>query len=147
MSRYYEQKTDTVHAWAIVRDVGLVLIALIALGMWGCPRYNVWQAGLSGEAELAKAEQNRRIAVLEAQAKLDSAKMYAAAEIERAKGVSEANKIVADGLKGHDEYLRYLWIDKVASAPNREVIYVPTEAALPILEASRRAPAAAPAHE
>lgn len=122
-----------------------VLVGLAVLGgvtYAGCalyPEYKVWSAGKDGEAELKKAEQNRQIKVLEAQAELDSAKLKAQSEIERAKGVAEANKIVAEGLNGHEEYLRYLWIDKVAGGNvAREVIYVPTEANLPILEAGKR---------
>jgi len=56
-----------------------------------------------------------------------------------------ANKIIADGLRGNDEYLRYLWIDKVAGSTNREIVYVPTEANLPILEARPRTEAPRPA--
>lgn len=135
--RYWDEKEHELRIWPIVRDVLILAALLTASGMYGCPRYNVWRAGLNGEAEYARAEQNRRIAVQEAQAKLDAARMLAGAEIERAKGIAEANKIVADGLKGHEEYLRYLWIDKVAASANREVIYVPTEAAIPILESTR----------
>jgi regulator of protease activity HflC (stomatin/prohibitin superfamily) len=120
------------------------LVAVIALAMWGFPRWNVWRARSQGEAEMARAEQNRRISVLEATAKRDSAKMYAEAEIERAKGVAEANKIIADGLKNNDEYLRYLWIDKVAAGASHEVIYIPTEASMPILESTRLRPAVQP---
>lgn len=138
MTRYYDSKTDTVHAWPIIRDTAFFLVVVIALGMWGCPTYNVWQQGLVGQAELKRAEQNRQITIQEARAKREAATELAQAEIERAKGVAEANKIVADGLKGHDEYLRYLWIDKVAGGAQREVIYVPTEANLPILEAGNR---------
>ncbi len=107
-------------------------------GCAGYPEYRVWSAGKLGEAELKRAEQNRQIKVLEAQAELDSAKLKAQSEIERAKGVAEANKIIADGLNGHEEYLRYLWIEKVAGGNvAREVIYVPTESNLPILEAGK----------
>lgn len=113
-------------------------VLLIVLGMWGCPQYHVYEQEKAGEAEYQRAEQNRKVKVLEAQAKLESAKLDAQAEIERAKGVAGANKIIADGLKGNDEYLRYLWIDKVAGTTNREVVYVPTEANLPILEARPR---------
>lgn len=123
--------------WKFAVSVAMFLMLALVAGMYGCPRYKVWQQQLQGEAELKRAESNRRIRVYEAQAELDSAKLKAQAEVERAKGIAEANKIVADGLKGHDEYLRYLWIDKVAGSPGREVIYVPTEAALPILEANR----------
>lgn len=128
---------DVINAWAIVRDVGMVLTILVAAIMAGCPRYNVWQQGLVGQAELKRAEQNRQIAIQEAQAKKEAAALLAGAEIERAKGVAEANRIVADGLKGHDEYLRYLWIDKVAAGAQRELVYVPTEANIPIMEAGR----------
>ena len=37
-------------------------------------------------------------------------KALAQAEIERAKGVAEANRIIGDSLKGNESYLRYLWI-------------------------------------
>lgn len=125
-------------AIAGISIAGLVIFfGCIATALVGCPRYNVYSSEKSGEAAYKKAEQDRKIKVLEAEAKLQSAKLEAQAEIERAKGVAGANAIIADGLKGHDEYLRYLWIDKVAGTANREVVYVPTEASLPILEAGK----------
>ena len=126
-----------VRVGAIVRDCILAIVVLVATCAVGGPHYTVWQQHKKGEAELARAEQNRRIKVNEAEAHRDAAVMHAQAEVERAKGVAEANRIIADGLEGHDEYLRYLWIDRVASTANKEIIYVPTEAALPILEAGR----------
>lgn len=113
-----------------------VFVILIVGGLYGCPQYNVYVERLSGEAALAKAESTRRTAVLEAQAKLDSAAKLADAEVARSKGVAEANRIIGDSLKGNDAYLRYLWIDRLG-AEKSEVIYVPTEAGLPILEAGR----------
>lgn len=101
------------------------------------PRYNVWAAEMEGAAELAQAEQNRKITVLEAEAKLESAKALSAAEIERAKGVAEANRIIGESLKDNESYLRYLWIQNLESGSN-SVVYVPTEAGLPILEAGKR---------
>lgn len=124
-------------------DVGVVsllitLILVIIFGMmYGCPQYNVWQKGLEGEAQLAQATANRKIAVQEAEAKREAAVMLAAAEIERAKGVAEANRIIGDSLKGNDAYLRYLWIHNLETG-NNAVIYIPTEAGLPILEAGKR---------
>jgi regulator of protease activity HflC (stomatin/prohibitin superfamily) len=141
MSRYWDDKSNDARIWPIIRDILMGAVAILALGMWGCPQYNVWQQGLAGEAELKRAEQNRKIAVQEAEAKRDAAKALASAEIERARGVAEANKIIGEGLRGHEEYLRYLWImalEHVAAAPNGStVVYVPTEANLPIMEASR----------
>lgn len=116
----------------------VLVLGGIAGGMYGCPKYNTWQQGQRGQAELNRAEQNRKVKVFEAQAKLEAAKLEAQAEVERAKGVAEANEIVADGLKGNAEYLRYLWIDKIAGGAKHEIIYIPTEAGMPILEAGRR---------
>lgn len=48
---------------------------------------------MSGKAEFAKAEQNRRIKIEEAKANLEAEKLNAQAKIERAKGASEAIKI------------------------------------------------------
>lgn len=123
----------------IVSGSSLLLIALsslLAVGMYGCPKYNVWQQALEGQAELKKAEWNRQIKVQESQASQEASKHLAQAEIERAKGAAEANKIIGESLKNNEAYLRYLWIHNLSEGKN-EVIYIPTEAGLPILEANR----------
>lgn len=111
----------------------LCLFGLFAV-MGGCPVYKVWQQDLEGRAELARAEQNRQIAIEEAKAAEQSALSYANAEVTRAEGVAKANAIIADGLGGPDGYLRYLWIQNL---PNGKTVYVPTEAGLPVTEAGR----------
>lgn len=105
--------------------LALIGVSLIGGCMWGYPQYNVWQQSLSGKAELQKAEYTRQIAALDAQA-----------EIVRAEGVAKANSIVAQGLGGPEGYLRYLWIEKVAGS-NNQLVYVPSEGGLPLLEAGR----------
>jgi regulator of protease activity HflC (stomatin/prohibitin superfamily) len=116
-----------------------IIVIVIGLLMYGCPKYNVWSQGLKGQAELRRAEQNRKIAVQEAEAKKDSAKALAEAEIIRAGGVAEANKIIGNSLKNNEGYLRYLYIQGLSEPGNAgNVIYIPTEAGLPILEATRR---------
>lgn len=113
-------------------------IAILAFAMWGLPQYSVYKQSLTGEAELARAEQNRKIKIREAEALKESATLLAAAEIERAKGVAEANKIIGDSLKGNEAYLRYLWVQSLnGEGKNPTVVYVPTEAGLPIMEATR----------
>ena len=123
------------YRWTMYSIIGLVLV--IGLGMWGIPRYSVYQQGLAGEAELARAQQNRQIRIQEAQAAKESAKMLAEGEIERAKGVAEANRIIGDSLKGNEAYLRYLWVQGLNGSTAPQVVYVPTEAGLPIMEAGR----------
>lgn len=102
------------------------------------PRYTVYQQRMEGEAELAKAQYSKQVLVQEAEAKKQSAQSYAEAEVIRAAGVARANKIIGDSLKDNESYLRYLWINKLGDAEGKgQVIYVPTEAGLPILEANR----------
>ncbi len=116
--------------------VAFIFFAIVAVVlMLALPQYHVWQQGLAGQAKLKEAESSRQIAIQEAHAKFESAKLLAQAEVERAKGVAEANKIIGDGLKGNHDYLVYLWIHELANSGH--VIYVPTEANLPILEAGR----------
>ncbi len=115
----------------------IFILALVISGFAGCPHYNVWQQGLKGQAELKRAEQNRKITVQEAQAKKESASLLAEAEVERAKGVAQANEIIGQSLKGNEGYLRYLWIQGLQDGSS-EVIYIPTEAGLPLLEAGKR---------
>lgn len=133
---YGENNVRPVVPWIVLGIVALGLA--IAGSMVGCPRYTVYEQRLRGEAELARAQQNRQIAVNEALAKKDAAIFNAQAEIERAKGVAGANQIIAGGLKGNEEYLRYLWITEVAGKTSKETVYIPTEAGIPILEAGKR---------
>jgi len=123
--------------WSKIVLIIVVILVIFAGGMAGCPRYHVWEQEQTGKAELARASSNRMIAVQEAEAKLESASKLADAEIARARGVAEANKIIGDSLKGNEAYLKYLWIDSMHGNPNVQLIYVPTEANLPILEANR----------
>ena len=117
---------------------GALFLLLGGVGgcMWGYPKYRVYSQEMAGRALLAEAESSRQIAVREAQAKKDAAAMLAQAEIERAKGVAEANRIIGDSLHNNEDYLRYLFVNGLENTKN-QVIYVPTEANLPILEASR----------
>jgi hypothetical protein len=128
---------------ATVIGIGsLVLLAVAGLStlfLWGCPKYRVYDREMTGKAELAQAQANRQIKIAEAESAQEASKHLAQAEIERAKGVAEANKIIGESLKGNEDYLRYLWIHNLETAQEKgaQVIYVPTEANLPILEATR----------
>ena len=96
---------------AAVCSLGVISFAgIVCLSMWGCPRYEVYSQNMQGEAELARASQNRQIKIREAEAAAEAARLLAEAEIERAKGVAEANRIIGESLKGNEAYLRYLWI-------------------------------------
>jgi len=114
----------------------IVIVGFICLAMYGCPQYNVWQQGLSGQAKLREAEYSRQILVEEAKAEKEAATLKKDAEIIRSHGLAEAIAIVGESLKGNEQYLRYLWVQGLHDGSS-ELIYVPTEAGLPILEAGR----------
>ena len=117
-----------------VAIIGAIVVIGVATLFVGGPMYNVWQQSLAGKAELQKAEYTRQVAVLEAQAKKDSAQQLADAEIIRAQGVAKANQIIGDSLKDNREYLQYLYITGLedGSKNGNVTIYVPTEGGMPV---------------
>lgn len=123
--------------------VGLVIVGLFLIvgGIGGCmyygPEYNVYSAKMAGQATLAEANSSRFAQVAQSKAKSEAAEFEARAEVTRAYGVAKANKIIADGLGGPAGYLDYLKIQALTDSKDR-IIYVPTEASLPITEAGRR---------
>lgn len=111
---------------AIVFVVGIIITMMV-----GLPLYGVWQQGLSGEASLAKAQQTRKILIEQAKAERESAEIRA-----------EAIKIMGQAAKDFPEYRLQEFMAAFAEALNNDsiekIIYVPTEANIPILEAGKR---------
>lgn len=120
----------------------LGLLALVAVVLLlGGPFYRVFSAKKHGEAELARATQNRQVRVQEALAKYEAASYDAKTDIRRAEGVAQANRIIAESLGGPEGYLRWRYIEmlqETAQNGGHQIIYLPTEAGLPILEAGKR---------
>lgn len=106
------------------------LLAVVAFGLWFFPTYGVWQAGLSGKAALMRAEQEKQIQIEQAKAELESAKLRA-----------EAIQIVGESSQKFPEYRTQEFIgafaEAVKSGAVEQIIYVPTEANIPIVEAGR----------
>lgn len=115
-----------------IQFIAVGAVAVIAILAFGLPTYNVWVQSLGGKAELQKAEYTRQVAVLEAQAKMDSASKLAEAEIIRAGGVAKANKIIGDSLRDNPAYLQYLWITQGEEKTERTVYMVPSNGGAPI---------------
>ncbi len=110
-------------------------VILLVAGMYGCPQWNVYNQTKMGQAELARAESNRKIAIRVAAAKDESAELLASADVKRAVGVAQAQTIINDTLT--DRYIRWLQAESI-SEQECDIRYVPTEAQLPILEATAR---------
>lgn len=122
--------------WLALIAAGLfILLGGIGSCMYIAPKYNVWSQEMDGKAEYAKAEQNRKIKIEEAKANLEAEKLNAQAEIERAKGAAEAIRIENGSIT--PTYIQYLWVRQQNANTNNRIIYIPTEAGLPILEAGR----------
>lgn len=116
---------------------GAVLVFVLFLvvgGMAGCPQYDVYYQRLQGEAALAKAHSVRQVQVTQAQAEKDAATLRA-----------DAIAIVGKAARDFPEYRQQEFIGAFAEAMHNgkinQIIYVPTEANIPILEARRLAPA------
>lgn len=117
---------------SIIISIVSTIIFIILLFV-GVPMYRVWSQEMAGKAEFAKAEQNRKIKIEEAKANLEAEKLNAQAEIERAKGAAQAIEI--ENGKLTPAYIQYLWVRQQGTNSAEKIIYIPTEASLPILEA------------
>lgn len=123
-------KDNTIRNFTII-GVSFIVSLMVINAVVG-PIYNVWAQSLQGKAELQKAEFTRQVAVLEAQAKKDSAKQLADAEVIRASGVAQANQIIGESLKDNPAYLQYLWITEGEKDSNRTVYMIPSNGGAPV---------------
>lgn len=128
MLRYDEQG---ISAPKFIAVAGVLLLMLIGTGMAGCPVYNVWTARMDGEATKARADGARQALVAQAEAELAAAEKRAA-----------AIRIVGQMAKEFPEYRQQEFIGAFGEALREgritQIVYVPTEANIPILEADGR---------
>ena len=108
----------------------ICFIALMILILFGWPHYKVWKQGMDGQAALAEAEQSKMIQVQVAKAELESAKLRA-----------QAIQLVGQAAKDYPEYRKQEFIGAFGEALRdgriQQIIYVPTEANIPIVEAGK----------
>ena len=117
----------------VVVLAGIVILCLvIAVGMVGCPQYSVYSSRLEGEAALAKANSVKQVLVTQAQA-----------EKEAASAQADAIRIVGQASKDFPQYREQQFIQAFGEAMQSDkiekIIYVPTEANIPIIEARQPA--------
>ena len=122
----------------ILLSIGMLIVIL----MFGLPLYNVWQQEMAGKAEMAKAEQNRKILIEEAKARLEAEKLNAQAEVERARGMAEAMKLENGTLNTtYNQYLFIRTLEKLADKGDLpQIIYMPAEGLVPVMDVSKKAP-------
>lgn len=117
----------------------LLILVIIATLMFGLPKYNVWQQEMAGKAEMAKAEQNRKILVEEAKARLEAEKLNAQAEVERARGMAEAMKLENGTLnETYNQYLFIRTLEKLADKGSLpQIIYIPSKGLVPVMDVGK----------
>ena len=112
--------------------IGLLLIVLLVFGVgYGWQKYKVYSATQSGIAKLRESESSKRIAIEQAMAEKEAAKYQA-----------EAIKIMGEAAKNYPEYRQQEFINAFGMALRdgkiQQIIYVPTEGNIPILESGKR---------
>ena len=115
------------------------LLSLFVINAVVGPIYNVWSQYQTGRAELARAESNRQIAILESKAKLESAQFLKQSRIIEAESIAESNKIIGASLKNNPEYLTFLQIQNIqegAEKGNKIYFVAPNQAGVPVLTES-----------
>lgn len=139
LKNFYEDESGEGAVGFILGLFALCIFLAIVSGIWyGFKSVQVWGAEMNGRAVLAEAEYSRKVRVLEAEAKSEAALLEGQAELTRAEFAALANAELAEGLGGEDNYLRYLFIRMLEETDmSGQVIYIPTEANMPIMEATR----------
>lgn len=111
-------------------SVILLILMLFLGGRYIFAHYEVTIANLNGEAELAKATQTKLIIIQQAKAEKE-------AEVLKAEGTAQANKIIGESLKNNEAYLQWMWINRLDNQTNKTFVYVPTSGLIPNLESGR----------
>lgn len=117
---------------------GIVIAILILWFLVGEPIWSIWASRKTGLAALAQAENEEKVAIARANARIGAAEANKKAEIIEAEAVAQSIAVIGDALEKNPSYNRFQWIKMMENRPDSSVIYVPTEANLPILEAGQR---------
>lgn len=107
--------------------IGIILASI----MYFYPKYRVYSQELRGEAALAEARSSKQVQVEQARGELESSKLRA-----------DAIEIIGVAAQKYPEYRQQEFIGAFGEAMREgsidQIIYVPTEANIPVLEAGKR---------
>lgn len=127
MNKFEKGSADNI----LIGLIAVFVIAIILIFLFAWPQYKVWQQGMVGQAQLSKAQQSKQIAIETAKAELESAKLRA-----------EAIKVMGKAAQEFPEYRQQEFIGAFGEALREgnisQIVYVPTEANIPVLEAGKR---------
>ena len=134
MSKYehnYSWSYGTILKWLFIgfSIVALIIAFIFAIAI-GYRYYGVWSAEMKGKARLMEASQSKQIMIESAKAEVEASKLRA-----------EAIEIIGKKAKEYPEYRMQEFIGAFGEALNNgninTIIYVPTEANIPVMEAGR----------
>ena len=116
---------------AIILITGTVLTLILFLSAIAFRHYNVWSMEMQGKAKLAEATQSRQIQIEQAKAELEASKMRA-----------QAIQIMGEAAQKYPEYRQQEFMASFGEALREgkmsQIIYIPTEANIPLMEAGKR---------
>lgn len=118
--------------WATGIVLGLIL--LVGGCMAGKPKYDLYKAETAKRARVAEARAESDAAQYQADRAVEIAAAEADADRERAEGIADAQRTIANSLS--PEYIRWYFIDRLDDI-NGQIVYVPTEGGVPVMEAGR----------
>ncbi|WP_162941578.1 hypothetical protein [Desertimonas flava] len=127
-------------ARAIGKAVATVIVAIVLVIVgWKVvsPKLNLYRSNTEKQSVIAEQEAISQAEVYAAQKRVTAAEAEAEARIIEAESIAESQRIISETLT--PEYLTWRFYEVLATTEN-EIIYVPTEAGLPILEAARNTP-------
>ncbi|WIF21975.1 protease [Shewanella phage vB_SbaS_Y11] len=121
-----EMQVLAIAAICVALVVGSIMAVMVVM-----PYYRVWSQEMRGKAALAEATQSKMIQIEQARAELESSEL-------RAKAI----KTIGVAAQKYPEYRHQEFVGAFGEALREgtinQIIYVPTEANIPVLEAGKR---------
>lgn len=128
--------------WIKVVVGSLLTVALLIGGaMWGLPKYKLYRADIEKRTLISEARAKADAAEYTAEAEVTKANYEAERDRIRAQGVADANATINQTLT--PEFITWHYVDQLADLGD-QIIYVPTEGGIPILESGRVGQGVAP---
>ena len=123
---------------------GTAVIGILAMILLWQPLIGPWSQERRGLADLREAQMNRQIRVEEAEAEKQAQILFAQGEVEASRLRAEAINVIGAAAQEFPEYRQQEFIgafaEAVRSGKIAQMIYVPTEAGIPITEARNPQP-------
>lgn len=164
MSEDFNVTPGDVVKFTLAGSLSLVMLTLMVCGgTIGCNHFNRWQEGVQntwtrsqarlqaeneiivarsrGQATLAQAEDEKKVAIETARAQMEVAELKAQGELDAAALRAEAIQVIGEMAQRYPEYRYQEFLadfgESIKNGHADQIIYLPTESGVPLLEAGR----------